>query len=204
MVTPPGEIDWKAKFQASQRESMVQGFKSKEIQGAYELAAKVPVPSNEDMKKEYADWDDMDAVSQKLAMENLLNKRRFETVSTVIDKFKPIDDWNKKVDEFVADPKVLNAHEELEGKQEEFKTFATKPSRRGMDFDDLLLAFNGDLAAHPPVHHVGSQLPVPSSGPKSPEKPADDRLTAAQGRELMKSNWKEFVEKLRAGKIKNE
>ena len=72
VVTPPGEIDWKAKFQASQRESMVQGFKSKEIQNAYELAAKVPVPSNEEMKKEYPDWDDMDSTTQKIAMENLL------------------------------------------------------------------------------------------------------------------------------------
>ena len=202
-VTP--EPDWKQKFTASSREVQVQGFKNKEIQQAVDLASQIPEPSDEDMIKEYPSWEEMTDSEKKTAKQVVLANRRFELVQDATDKFKAVDDWNTKVDSFVNDPKILNAHPELEGKTDEFKAFASKPSRRGIDLEDLLLAFQGEQSKIAPVHHTGAMFETgsPAAHVELP-KPKDDKLSAEEGRNLMKTDYRKFKEMLKAGKIRNE
>lgn len=201
-VTPP--VDYKKKFAESTREAQVQGFKNKEIQRAVDAAAEITEPTEEDLKVEYPEWDDLTATEQKLAKDNLLNKRRFELVHEATAKFKKVDEWNEAVDGYVGDPKTLIAHPELEGKIEEFKQFASKPTRRGTDIEDLVLAFAGEQAKVVTPPHKGGMFPAGSAGLKTPVVPVDDKLSVEEGRALMKTNYKLWKEKLLAGKIKNE
>ena len=208
-ATPPAkpaeeDIDWKKKFSESARENQVQGFKNKEINTAYEEASKVNDVAEEELKKEYGEWDDMTATEQKLAKDNLINKKRFDIVNTAISKFKDVDQWSEKIDTFVGDPKVLIAHPELEGKVEEFKNFASKPTRRGVELEDLVLAFSGELAKNPPKPKKGEMFPTGSAGVKDTPKPKNDKLSPMESRALMQSDYKKWKELLIAGKISNE
>lgn len=203
VVIVPGEVDYKKKFSESSREAQVQGFKNKEIQTAVDAAAQIPDPSEEDLKVAYPTWEEMTETEQMLAKDNLLNKRRFELVHEATEKFKKVDEWTEQVDTYTGDPKTLIAHPELEGKVEEFKQFVSKPSRRGIDLEDLVLAFGGEQAKIVPVVHKGQMFEQGSSG-TLPDKPKDDKISLEESKILQKSNYKLWKEKLIAGKIRNE
>ena len=199
----PDDIDWKKKYSASAREAQLQAYKNKEIAKAMADAAALAEPSEEDLKKEYSEWEDMTDTEKRLAKESVLNKRRFELINEATSKFSKVDDWNEKITTFITDPKVLIAHPELEGKEEEFKHFASIESRRGVDFETLVLAFSGETAKNAPPPKKGQMFEQGSGGP-TPPAPKDDRLSPAEGAALAKSNYKEFVKKLKAGKIRQE
>ena len=203
-ATPPA-TDWEKKFKESSREAQVMGFKNKELNKAIEDAAALPAPTDEEMKGIYSKWDELDEFQKSIARDNELNKRKFNLITSATSKFKEVDAWNEKVDQFVGNPQTLIDHPELEGKEDEFKNFASKPSRRGLDMEDLLLAFRGDLAAHPKPTHQGQEMfPTGGSRAPTPTKPVDDRLSPAEGEALRKTDYKKYVQLLKAGKIRNE
>ena len=203
---PQDGTDWRKKFTESSREAQVQGFKNKEIQQAVDAASELPEPSEDDLRKEYPTWEDMTDSEKKLATDTLLNKRRFELVHGATSKFKEVDEWNSKVDTFVSDPTVLTSHPELEQKAEEFKQFASKPTRRGIDLEDLFLAFLGEQTKVVKPNHKGEQMFETGSPAANavPVKPSDGKISAEEGHELMKKDYKKFKEMLLAGKIRNE
>lgn len=204
--TPPAKppIDYKAKFEASSREAQVIGFKNKEVNKAIEEAGALPEPTEDEMKALHGNWDELDSTMKGLLKDNLLSKRKFELIHTATSKFKEVDQWNEKVDTYVQDPATLANHPELEGKQEEFKAFASKPTRRGVDFDDLVLAFQGEQAKTKLPPKKGQMFEQGSGGPATPPAPKDDKLSPAEGEALRKSDYKKFVQLLKAGKIRNE
>lgn len=196
--------DAKKKFSNSSREAQVLGFKEKELAKAQEEADALPEPTDDEMKKLYPNWDEIDQLTKDLAKDRVLNRKKNEVIAQAREKFKNVQDWNEKVETFVADPAVLANHPELEGKQEEFKAFASKPTRRGVDFDDLILAFQGEQAKTKPAPKKGQMFEQGSGGPALPPKPKDDTLSPAEGEALRKTDYKKFVQLLKAGKIRNE
>jgi len=204
-VTPPTEpvVDWQKKASESAREALVLSYKNRELSTAYEEAAKITQVTEDDMKKDYPEWEDMTDTEKKMAQQLAVSKRKDELINQAVGRFKEVEDWNGKVDTYVDDPKTLLAHPELEGKTEEFKIFAVKTTRRGMDLEDLVLAFNGVLAKTPPPQHKGEMFPSGTGGQK-PATPQDTRLSVEQGAALMQTDYKRYKELLIAGQIKNE
>lgn len=193
--------DYKRKFQDSSREAQVLYAKNKKVNQAIEDAANVTEPTEEELKSEYSDWDDMTSTEQRLAKDNYINKKKFDIIQNATKEFKDIEAWNKKVDEFVDDPKTLVDNPRLEGKIEEFKRFAEKETRRGVDFEDLISAFLYNHESTKPPKKKGKMLEK-SSGSKS-NKRSDGKLSVEQGRVLMKTNYKRYKQLLMAGKIAN-
>lgn len=203
-LTPPnGETDWEKKAKASAREAQVLGFKSKEIAEAVDKADAIPEPTKEELAKEYPEWEDMTPTEQKLAKDSYIGKQKFGIIHDAVSKFKKVDEWNEKIDKFVGDPVTLVNFPELEGKLDEFKDFASKPTRRGLEFEDLLLAFSGDQALKKPAPKKGEMFPQGSGGPAEPPKPTDDKIGPDEARVLMKTNYAEYKRLLVAGKIRN-
>lgn len=198
------EIDWQKKFAESAREAQVLGFKNKEINKAVDDASALPEPTPEELAKEFSEWEDMTPTEQRLARDTLINKRRFEIIHQATAKFKDIDAWNDKVEGFVSDPTTLIDHPELEGKIEEFKAFATKPTRRGIELSDLILAFNGELAKNKPAPKKGQMFEQGSGGPAKPSKPNDGKISQAEAEILKQSDYPKFKQMLIAGKIRSE
>lgn len=207
---PPKEDELekeRKKSRASSREAQVLYSRTKKYDEAVEEAEAVQLPDDKTMQEKYGkdDWEGMSSGQQLLAKEAWVSNKRFEIMSKVSKEGKDIQEWNKKVDKFIEDPKTLNKYKELEGKQDEFKEFCSKPTRRGLDFEDLVLAFNGELAKNPPKKNKGKMFERGVGGDKrNRPKPNDGTLTAAQGRALMKTDYKKWKQLLMAGKISNK
>lgn len=196
------EVDYKKKFVESSKESIVLHAKNRKTQEAIARAAELGEPTEEELMKEYSDWEDLSPTQQRIAKENLINSRRFNLLSEANEDYKNLDEWSKKIDEFSDDPKSLTDNPKLEGKMEEFKTFAAKPSRRGVDFSDLVSAFLYEEETHRPIKSKGKMFDDGTAGPK--EQPKKDKLTIEEGAQLKKADYSKYKEMLIAGKIESE
>lgn len=196
----------KKKAAASAREAQVLHSRTKKYDEAVEEAEKVEPPTDADMEDKYGkeEWEDMSEGSKQLAREAWVSNKRFEIMSKASKEGRDIEKWNGEVDTFLKDPKNLNKYPVLEGKQEDFKVFALKPTRRGLDFEDLVLAFKGDLADNPPKKNKGQMFEKGSPGQKDKPKPKDGTISAAQGAALRKTDFKKWKEMLKAKKIRPE
>lgn len=194
-------VDYKEKFVHSTRESQVLHSKNKKINEVIEKAITMPEPTDEELLKEFPDWDIMSDTEKKLARKTYKYDKAFSMLNEVTKESKDADVWHEKVDTYIEDPKTLNDHPELEGKTEDFKLFASKPTRRGVDFEDLIKAFLFDVSTSKPKNK-GKMFEAGSGGEKP--KPKTDVLSALEGRRLMKTDYKKWKDMLLAGKIANE
>jgi hypothetical protein len=201
---PQPDVDYKKKFVESTREAQVLHAKNKKINEVIETALTLPDPTDEELKKEFTDWDVMTDTEKKLATDNLKSTRRFAMLEEVTRESKDIETWNTKVDSFVDDPKTLVDNPELEGKLDDFKLFATKPTRRGVDFGDLVLAFGGEEAKKTKPKNKGSMFETGTGGPNDRPKPKSDKISIEQARVLRETDYKKYTEYLKAGKIEND
>jgi len=108
---------------------------------AFDQVSEVVDPADEVMRKEFTDWEDLSEFEQKMAKDNWKANKRFEAINTIAQDNKDGASWGEKVDKFIDDPATVTNNPDLEGRLDEFKLFAGKPSRRGVDFQDLISAF---------------------------------------------------------------
>lgn len=198
--TQEPEIDYKKKFTESAREALVQTAQRNELEKVIDGSVETPEPTEDELKAEYPEWDEMTSTEQKLAKKTLWNDKRFSIIEQAREERKNVQAWNEKVDQFVDDPANLTTYPELEGKTEEFRLFASKPTRRGLNFDDLVLAFNGELAKSR-VKHTGKMFETGGNAAKEKMQPKNDKLSLEEGRKLMETNYPKYKELLRQGKI---
>lgn len=193
-------IDYKEKFAASTREAQVLSAKNKKLTEIIDKASDLPEPTEEELRAEYPDWDTLTFVEQKLAKDNLMNKKKFELVHQAVQEAKKIDEWVEKVDKFIEEATASEKYPELEGKEDAFRRFCLKPTRRGVDFEDLVKAFLFDIA--PPEKHKGSLLETGTAGPK--EKPKPHEYTAEEVARIRKTDQRKYMRLIKEGKIKIE
>ena len=197
---PSKSVDYKKKFTESTRESQVLFSRNKKLSEAVDQASQMEEPTDEEMTKEFTDWDVMSDTEKRLAKDNIVNNRRFQSIHKATQEGKDILAWNEKVDKYIDDPKVLQDNPDLEGKQDDFKIFASKPTRRGVDFEDLVSAFLFDMSkAIKPKK--GKMFETGSGGPNERAKPKGDKISLAEARTLMKNDYKKYKEFLTQGKI---
>lgn len=198
---------WKNRYTESTREAQVLASQNKRKDEVISQADVLPEPTDEDLKveavKQGFSYDDMSEVEKSLFKTSIHTRRKLEKITEVTKEGKDIEEWHGKVDAFIGDPKTLIKYELLEGKTEEFKQFASRPSRRGADFNDLVSAFLFEAEKSKPIHK-GKMFETGSGGPNTTRKPKEEKMTADQGRLLMKTNYKAYIEALKAGKIANE
>ena len=194
------EPDYKKKFVSSQREAKVLHSKLK----GFEKASEVPDPTDQDMVKEYPDWEDMSDFEKKIAKNDWKNERRNQAIDQVIVESKNVDNWNKKVDDFIADPANLVKNPRLEGKLEDFQIFAEKPSRRNVDFEDLVSAFLFNLDENKPAKKKGKMFETGTGGSSKKAKSTSDKISVEQASALKQTDYAKYKRYLMAGKISTE
>lgn len=197
------DVDYKRKFTESTREALVLHAQKKQMDDAVEKAAALPEPTEDEIKTEYPDFDLMTDTEKKLAKDNMINKRRFEYIHAASQAGKDQEQWIEKVDGFIQDPKTLADNPELEGKTDEFKVFASRPTRRGLNFQDLVLAFLGERSKLS-AKHKGKMFETGSGGPNEKNKPKSDKISIEEGKRLRLTDYKKYTELLKAGKIEYE
>lgn len=194
------QIDYKKRYVESTREAQILFNKTQKYDEAIQRASELPEPTDEELQKEYTDWENLSEFEKKIARQNLINSRKLDYISRVNQEFKDIDAWNKKVDGFIDDPKTLSANPDLEGKAEDFKLFATKSTRRGVDFETLVASFLWESEKNK-VRHTGKMMETGTGGANEKAKPKSDKISTQEAVTLRKTNYNKYVQLLKQGKI---
>lgn len=197
------EVDYQKRYRDSSSEAHILYSKNKKIADAIKRAGEVTEPTEEELKIKYPSWDVMDDDQREMAKDNLMNKRRLDAIQQASKEFEDIDQWNAKVDEFLTDPGTIADNPQLEGKEEDFKVFVTsKQSRMGVDFEDLIAAFLFAESQKVVPKKKGSMFPTSSAGENSKPQQKDNKISIADANILRRTNYKKYVEYLKAGKIR--
>jgi len=166
-------------------------------------ANSLPEPTEDELKKEFSDWEDMTNTEQRLAKETFVNKRFREHINQASQEQYKIDQWVDKVEAFTDDPQTLIDNPDLEGKMEEFKSFASDKKLNGSDFGLLVESFlfrqAKKKAQEPPK--TGQMFETGGGATHATPKPKDDKIPLDEAQKLMKSNYSEYKRLLQAGKI---
>jgi len=198
--TKPQE-DYKKRYVESTREAQRLYKNNVKVREAIEEANSIAPPSDEEMTREYPEWDIMSEVEQKLARENLVNKRKFDLLHTASQVTKNIEDWNIKVDQYLDDPKTLIEYPELEGKQDDFKVYSTGKEGIGTNFDILVGAFLHSIERNAAPKKKGKMMEVGTGGPNEKPSAKGDKITLEEANKLMRTDYKEYKKYLLAGRI---
>ena len=194
------EPDYKKKFAESTREAQILASKNRKLNEAIEKAGDVKPPTEKELTKEYPEWEDMSEFEQKIASENLVNRKKFDAITEATKGFKDMDKWVVKVDEFIEDPLTLTEHPGLEGKEDEFKLFVTKPTRRGVDMEDLVSAFMYSEDSKP-KKGKGSMFEVGTGGDSKKVKPKGDKISIEESINMRNTDYKKYLQYVKDGKI---
>ena len=95
--TPPIE----ERYRNSTREAQILHSKTKKFTESVKAAADLTEPTEEELKAEYSDWDDMTETEQRLAKRTLMSERKFNLVHGAVLEGEKITEWEGKVDEFL-------------------------------------------------------------------------------------------------------
>ena len=198
------EQTYKDRYTESTREAQILHSKNKKMLDAFNQVSEVVEPTDEDMLKEFPEWEDMTDFEKKTAKEMRKTTKRFDAINTIAQDNKDGDAWNEKVDKFVDDPETVINNSKLEGRLDEFKLFSEKPSRRGVDFQDLISAFLYELKTQKPAKKKGKMFETGTGGPDKKTKVKTGKMSIETASALKKSDFNAYKRALMAGKIEDE
>lgn len=188
------------KLSASARENQKIYAKNRIINKALVEADETPEPTQEELISEFTDWDGMSEIEQKFAKETVISRNWRKTISEAKDQATKIEKWNDSVDEFVDDPKTYIDTPALEGKAEQFKTFAQEESNNSVPFKTLVGAFLYDQSTGQ-ESNKGAMFERGSGGPNIKPTPKSDKISLEEARKLRTTNYDKWKELNSAGKI---
>lgn len=183
----PQEPDWKTKATEQGRENIILAHKLEQEEKARRELTNEPTES--DLQAAFPDWEMMSPTEQALAKRTLASERTAKALLLKENAREQIERWDNDLEFAIAkNPSLL-------GKEQAFKDFARKPTRRGVDVDVLVKAFLYDAAPPSP-----SPVPAPrqpglepgTGGPKTPVKPK--LLTAPELKQLRETDDKAYRE----------
>jgi len=199
--TPEEEKDrLKKENKASAREAQKIYAKNRVLNQAIIDAEGMPEPTEEELQKEYPDWDVMSDVERSLAKETVVSRNWRSKIKDASDQASKIEKWNESVETFTDDPKTLVENPDLEGKTEEFKEFATKSENNSVPFKILIGAFLHEQSTKK-VEHKGKMFEEGNGGPNDKPQPTSGKISLEEAGKLRQTDYAKYKEYLKAGKI---
>lgn len=193
----------KKKSSASARENQKIYAKNRVINKALTDAEETPEPTEEELAKEFTEWEYMSDIEKTLAKETVVSRNWRKVISQAKEQATKIEKWNESVDEYVEDPETLNANPELEGKTEAFKEFATRESNNNVPFNILVGAFLHERTKGVQPNK-GKMFERGSGGSNEKPQPKKDTITLEEARKLRETDYAKYKEMLTAGKIESD
>lgn len=191
----------KQKSSASARENQKIYAKNRVINKALIDAEETPEPTEEELREEFKDdWDVMSETERKFAKETIISRNWRTAISQAKEQATKIEKWNDSVEEFVDNPTTLIDNPELEGKTDEFKSFATEEANNSVPFKVLVGAFLHEQGKNAKPNK-GAMFETGSGGPNDKPQPKSDKITLDEARKLKAVDYNKYKEYLMAGKI---
>lgn len=188
------EIDWAEKAKESQKEAMILREQLKKIEE--ERNKKIEI-TEEYMSKKYSDWNDLTSGEQIALKKAEVLEQEIAQIKADSNKFNNDREWQNKVDAYVTE-EAQDQYPQLVGREEEFKRFATRPTRKGLPMDDLAKIF---LFENPKSPEPKKSL-FHTPGSAVPKKSENEGMTAEEARILRTTRPTEYMRLVRTGKLK--
>lgn len=192
------------RYADSTREAQVIAHAKKELETEIDDVQNIPLPSIDELKVENPDWDLMSATEQKLATKLMHLEKKEAKIAEIRSRAKEaeskVQERVKEIEIFTVDPTILKKFPKLEGKEEEFKLFATKQTRLSLDLEDAAGLFSIQLPE--PVKHKGQMFETGTGGASDKQQPKDDKISLDEAALLMKTDYNKYKEMLIAGKVR--
>lgn len=195
--------DIKERYDASTREAQRLYKNVVTMDQAIADANTLPDPTEDELRGENPEWETMSDTEKKFAKEAFISRRFRAHINEAAQAIKNIKDWQDKVAEYSENPQTLIDHPEMEGKEDLFKEFASKKELSGTNFDILVTSFLYEESKKAKPNHKGEMFPRGSAGPNGPEKPNNGKITLAQAEILKSTDYKKYMEYLKADKIED-
>ncbi len=180
---------WKEKATHQGQENIVLSQKVKEYEARRDLTND---PTDSELQAAIPDWDLLEPWQKKVAKDAFIARRTSDQLLLEREEQKAQTKWNADLEFVIArNPSLL-------GKEQAFKDFAGKPSRRGVEPDILVSAFLHQAYATAPKPRPATPQPGLESGtggPKTPEKPK--QLSGAELKQLRETDDKAYREYIR-------
>jgi hypothetical protein len=194
--------DWKKRHDESTREAQRLYRNNSQMMTAIAEASNLPDPTEEELKTEYKNWDDLSETERTFAKDSFINKRFRASVAKAAAEQKGVQEWRDRVDSFIEDPRTLTDNPDLEGKEDEFLEFVLADNKLvGTDFSILVGAFLHAESKKPKKTNKGDMFPTGKSGPAEKPHRKSDKISQSDAEVLKISNYKKYLEFLKAGKI---
>ena len=190
----------KKKLSASARENQKIYAKNRVINKALTEADDIPEPTEEELVREFADWDVMSDTEKTFAKETIISRNWRKVIADAKDQASKIEKWTDSVDTFVEDPKVLLDNPDLEGKTNEFREFALQEANNSVPFNILVSAFLHNHSTNKP-NNKGKMFEKGSGGANDKPKPKDGKISLDEARKLRETDYNKWKEYNNAGKI---
>ena len=190
----PSKELYKKKFSESSREAQKLNAKNRVINKALIEAEDSPEPTEADLVKEFPDWELMSDTEKTFAKETVISRNWRTTISKAKEQATKIEKWNDSVEEYIDDPKTLIDIPALEGKEAEFREFATREENNSVPFKTLVGAFLYENSTKK-VQHKGRMFENGSGGPNDKPQPKSGKISLEDARKLRETNydkWKEY------------
>lgn len=190
------------KLSASARENQKIYAKNRVINKALADAEEAPEPTEEELTKEFKDWDIMSDFEKTLAKETVVSRNWRKTISQAKEQATKIEKWNDSVNEFVDDPATLVSNPELEGRVDAFKEFAQSENNNSVPMNILVSAFLHEQSKASPKR--GKMFPTSTGGPNERPNNNTGKLSMEDARKLRETDYGKWRDMLKAGKIESE
>ena len=185
------------KLAAFARENQKIYAKNRVINKALLDADEILEPTEEELVKEFPQWEDMTETERVLGKETVISRNWRKKISEAKDHASKIEKWNESVETFIDDPKTLIDNPDLEGKTEEFKEFATQESNNSVPLNVLVPAFLHNHSSNK-QSSKGRMFEKGSGGPNDRPKPKDGKVSLEVSRKIRETDyprWKELSDK---------
>jgi hypothetical protein len=193
---PEDTVDfWKQKFADSSREAQMLLEAQKQREKAEQELTKEPTDS--EFRTAFPSWDLFDETQKELARRTYGAERNAANATRTAQELKDERAWNTSIE------LVTSSDPALQGKEQAFKQFASKPQYKNVPMDVLVAAFlqkQGPSTEPRPTPKPG--LEPGSGGPRTPEKPKS--LSAEQLATLRASDPRAYQDYLKTHTLELE
>ncbi|HEY1757951.1 MAG TPA: hypothetical protein VGG72_21455 [Bryobacteraceae bacterium] len=183
---------WKDKFSASSSEAnLLREAEAARVKAQQEQTKE---PTESDLRTAFPLWDSMSDTEKELARRTLGAERLAGTASQLAREQQAERSWNTSIE------LVLTSNNALQGKEQAFRQYASRPQYRGVPMDVLVNSFLQTQGTAPaPTVTPKPGLESGNGGPRTPEKPKNlsgDELAA-----LRKTDQKAYEQYLKTHDI---
>jgi hypothetical protein len=187
-------VDYEKKFAESTRENQLLQEKLKAQEAARQELTKEPTDS--DLKAAFPSWELMDDTQKELARRTYAAERTAQSTRQIVEGQQLEREWNTNIE------LVVSSDPALQGKEQDFRQYASKPQYRNIPMDVLVASFLQKQGGAPPAPRTTPKpgLETGNGGPRTPEKPK--QLSADDLALLRKTDEKAYMDYVKTHDIK--